>query len=327
MSTSEIPGSTSQYVEHFFQFNRMNSMDFNLLKALEALLDECNVTRAAKRLGVTQPAMSGMLVRLRAHFQDALFVRAQRGIVPTRRAEELSSEIRKIIAQINALQQQTSFTPASANLTFTIAATDYALRTIAVPLLSAIRQQAPHVRISLVTVDEAQIQRQLERGEIDLALMTPNTAHPDLHARHLFEEHYVCVLRENHPVLKNRQKLTLDRFCALDHALVSFQGSAFSGITDRVLEQTGKSRKVCVSVGSFLVLPDILRSSDLVAVLPSRLVDGQQGLVAMPVPVEIPGFTKVAVWHERMHQDPAQRWMRETLFRQFPIPDKNDWRA
>lgn len=300
----------------------MNSLDFNLLKALEALLDECNVTRAARRLGVTQPAMSGMLVRLREHFQDPLFVRAQRGIVPTRRAEELAAEVRRIIAQINALQQPASFTPSSANLTFTIAATDYALRTIAVPLLSAIRQQAPHIRIAFVTVDETQIQRQLERGEIDLALMTPNTAHPDLHARHLFEEHYVCVLREHHPVLKNRKKLTLEQFCTLDHALVSLHGAAFSGITDLVLDQTGKSRKVCVSVGSFLILPDILRSSDLVAVLPSRLVDGQQGLTAVPVPVGIPGFTKIAVWHERTHQDPAQRWMRETLFRQFPIPDK-----
>jgi len=294
----------------------IKTLDLNLLKALDALLDECNVTRAAARLGVTQPAMSGMLTRLRENFGDPLFVRAQRGIVPTLRARELGVPLKQVISEIGALLQSPVFEPSTARLTFTIAATDYALRAVALPLLSALKRQAPHVQVALVPVDDKQVQMQLERGDIDLALVTPESTPPDLHARNLFEEHYVCVLREGHPSLKGRKRLNVDQLCALDHALVSYTGGGFRGVTDEALEKLGKQRQVTLSVKSFLILPEILRTSDMVAILPSRLVAGMDGLAVFDPPIAVPGFIKVAAWHERTHRDAAHRWLRELLFQQ-----------
>ncbi len=292
----------------------IKTLDLNLLKALDALLDECNVTRAATRLGVTQPAMSGMLTRLREKFGDPLFVRAQRGMVPTQRALELSAPLKQVMSEISALLQPQVFAPLSARLTFTIAATDYALRAIAVPFLSALKQQAPHIRVALLPIEDRHVQAQLERGDIDLALVTPENTPPDLHARDLFEEHYVCVLREGHPAMQGRRRLTVKQWCALDHALVSYTGGGFRGVSDEALQKLGKQRQVTLSVKSFLVLPEILRASDMVATLPSRLVADLPGLVVFEPPIEVPGFTKVAAWHERTHRDVAHRWLRGLLF-------------
>lgn len=300
--------------------NSFKTLDFNLLKALDALFDECNVTRAATRLGVTQPAMTGMLNRLREHFGDPLFVRAQRGIVPTARARELAGPLKQILGEIAALHQPAVFDPANASATFTIAATDYALRAVAVPFLSALKRQAPHIRVALVPVDDKQVQIQLERGDIDLALVTPERTSPDLHARNLFDEHYVCVLRDGHPALQGRKRLSVNQFCALDHALVSYTGGAFHGVTDDALAKLGKRRAVTLSVKSFLMLPELLRASDMVAILPSRLVAGMPGLAVFKPPIEVEGFTKVAAWHERTHRDPAQRWLRDLLFASCAAP-------
>lgn len=300
----------------FIMGKDIKTLDLNLLKALDALLDECNVTRAAARLGVTQPAMSGMLTRLRENFGDPLFVRAQRGIVPTLRAMELSIPLKQVISEIGALLQPPVFDPLTARLTFTIAATDYALRAVALPFLPALKLQAPHVQVALVPVDDRQVQTQLERGDIDLALVTPESTPPDLHARNLFEERYVCVLREGHPCIQGRKRLNVDQLCALDHALVSYTGGGFRGVTDEALEKLGKQRQVTLSVKSFLILPEILRASDMVAILPSRLVAGMGGLAVFDPPFDVPGFTKVAAWHERTHRDSAHRWLRELLFQQ-----------
>nr|WP_198984318.1 LysR family transcriptional regulator [Herbaspirillum sp. ASV7] len=291
----------------------LRTLDLNLLKALAALLDERNVTRAAARLGVTQPAMSGILTRLRENFDDPLFVRAQRGILPTPRALELQQPLQRILGEIDGLLHPAVFDPATATLDYTIAATDYALRAIAVPFLTALKQHAPHVRVALASVEDGPLQERLERGEVDLALTTPEATPPGLHARTLFEEHYVCALRAGHPAARGR-RLSLRQFCALDHALVSYAGDPFHGVTDDALAQLGLQRRVSLSVKRFLVLPDILRATDMVAVVPQRLVNGVEGLKLLAPPLPIPGFTKIAAWHERGHRDPAQRWLRQLLF-------------
>ncbi|MCU5773331.1 LysR family transcriptional regulator [Erwiniaceae bacterium BAC15a-03b] len=290
----------------------IRTLDLNLLKALDALLEERSVTRAAARLSLTQPAVSGMLVRLRESFDDALFVRSQRGVIPTARALELAAPVRAILSNIEGLLQPAAFIPAQASMTLTIASTDYALRAVIVPFLAILRQQAPGIRVAVRPVDHTKLQSQLERGDIDLALVTPESSHPDLHARRLFDERYICLLRTGHPAAAG--EMTLARFCELEHALVSYEGEAFSGVTDHALAQIGQQRKVSVSVSSFLVLPELLRVSDLIAVVPQRLAVNTQGLVSMEPPVAIPGFTKLAVWHARNHSSPAQRWIREVLF-------------
>jgi DNA-binding transcriptional LysR family regulator len=290
----------------------IRNLDLNLLKALDALLDERSVTRAADRLSLTQPAVSGMLNRLRESFDDPLFVRAQRGIVPTSRAEQLAGPVKQLLADIAALLHPQAFDPASANLTVRLASTDYALRAVVTPFLAALRAQAPNIRVSVQPVDHQTLHNQLERGDIDLALVTPESITPGLHATHLFDERYLCVLRADHPAASGKH-LSLARFCALDHALVSSSDGAFEGVTDEALAKVGKARRVTVSVTSFLILPELLMHSDLIAVVPSRLALGQAGLSVMKPPVEIPGFSKMLVWHERTDRDAGLEWVRDLM--------------
>jgi DNA-binding transcriptional LysR family regulator len=289
----------------------IRTFDFNLLKALDALLDERSVTGAAERLSLTQPAVSGILTRLREHFDDPLFVRAQRSIVPTSRALQLAGPVKQLLADVDAMLRPQGFDPASASMTLTIAATDYALRAVMVPFLSALRQQAPGIRVAVQPVED-NLPTLLERGDVDLALITPETSAPGLHTQFLFDERYVCVLRAGHPDAQG--PLTLDRFCALDHALVSYSGSPFAGATDKALAAMGRARRVTLSVTSFLVLQDFLRVSDLIAVVPRKLAAVTEGLAILEPPLEVSGFTKIAAWHQRTHRDPGRNWVRELLF-------------
>lgn len=287
-------------------------IDLNLLKALDALLDERNVTRAAQRLSLTQPAVSAMLVRLRETFGDPLFLRTQRGIVPTARALQLQGPVKQVLADVDAMLQPPSFDPETADMTLTIAATDYALRAIVVPFISALRPRAPGIRVVVLPVEHERLLDQMRQGDIDLALITPETTPSDLHARPLFDERYVCMMRADHPEAVE-SPLTLDTFCALDHALVSYVGGSLTGVTDDALTSIGRKRRVTVSVTSFLVLPEILRTSELIAVVPSRLAASAQGFAIFEPPLPIPGFTKNLAWHERTHFSPAHRWARALL--------------
>lgn len=291
----------------------LRTLDLNLLKALDALLDERSVTRAAERLSLTQPAVSGMLTRLRECFDDPLFTRTQRGIVPTLRALELALPVKNILTEVNVLLQPKQFDPATAEMTINIAATDYALRAVIVPFMAALRQQAPGIRVAVLPVNNEQLALQFERGSVDIALITPDTAPPELHARALYAEEYVCLMRDDHP-LAHLENLTLDDFCAQDHALVSYLGGNFHGVTDAALNAMGRSRRVTLSVCSFLVLPEILRVSDLISVVPRRLALHQAGLKVFAPPLEIQGFTKTVAWHERTHRDAGHRWLRDLLF-------------
>lgn len=292
----------------------IRGVDLNLLKALDALLDERNVTRAAERLSLTQPAVSGMLTRLREAFGDPLFVRTQRGIAPTQRALELAAPIKQILADVETLLRPAAFDPANAEMVLSIAATDYALQVVVAPFLSELRRLAPGIRVAVVPVHDARLHMQLERGEVHLALLTPESTPTDLHARHLFDERYVCVMRQDHPAAAGG-RLSMRRFCGLDHALVSYAGGGFHGVTDDALAALGRERRVTLSVTSFLVLPQILCQSDLMAVVPERLVKGRTELVVFDPPLDIPGFAKTAAWHERTHHDQGHRWVRELLFR------------
>ena len=201
--------------------------------------------------------------------------------------------------------------PAQAQLTFTIAATDYALKAVIVPLMRTLKQQAPGIRVAVLPVDNERLGIQFERGNIDLALVTPETTPGDLHGRALYQESYVCVMRKGHPAA-GTLPLSLDQFCAQEHILVSSQAS-FRGATDDALAEIGRTRRVGMSVNSFLVLPEILRMTDMIAVIPRRLALEQTDLLMTETPLPVPGFTKSMAWHERTHRDPAHQWIRATL--------------
>ncbi len=286
----------------------IRTLDLNLLKTLDALLDERSVTRAAARLSLTQPAVSGMLNRLRDYFDDPLFIRVPHGIVPTTRAETLAAPVKRILADIDVLLQPTEFDPLSASLTFTVAATDYALRAVMVPFIAALKVRAPAIRVRVVPVESDRLVSQLERGSVDVALITPHTTPAELHSRALYDERYVCMMRADHP--DAGKPLSLARFCALEHVLVSYEGESFRGVTDGALEKIGLTRHVGLSVSNFLVLPDVLAISDMIAAVPSRIAENQTGMFVCETPVPVPGFTKSMAWHGRTHRNPAQAWLR-----------------
>ena len=291
----------------------IRTLDLNLLKTLDALMDERSVTRAASRLSLTQPAVSGMLNRLRDYFDDPLFIRAPHGIVPTTRAEELAAPVKRILADIDVLLQPTGFDPLSASMTFTVAATDYALRAVMVPFIAALKIRAPAIRVRVVPVESDRLVSQLERGSVDVALITPLTTPAELHSRALYDERYVCMMRADHP--DAGKPLSLARFCALEHVLVSYEGDGFRGVTDSVLEKIGRMRRVGLSVSHFLVLPDVLALSDMIATVPSRIAENQTEMFVCETPVSVPGFTKSMAWHGRTHRNPAQAWLRELMLK------------
>jgi DNA-binding transcriptional LysR family regulator len=219
----------------------IRSLDFNLLKALDALLLERSVTRAAQRLGLTQPAVSGMLARLRGAFDDPLFIRSNHGIVPTARAQALADPLRRIIAEVDGLLAPQAFDPATSTA-FTIAASDYAQQVAVVPWLEKVRAAAPHIRIVVRSMEDARLLPAFEAGQVDLALATPDAAPPDLIARRLYHETYALAMRHGHPAAN--QPMTLDLFCTLDHGLVSLRGEPFRGVVDAELAAIGRERRV-----------------------------------------------------------------------------------
>lgn len=289
----------------------MRTLDLNLLKALDALLETRSVTQTAARLSLTQPTVSGMLARLRDAFGDPLFVRCQRGIVPTARAEALAGPLKAALRDIGALLQTAAFDPASAELTVSIAATDYAQRILILPFLTFLRAEAPGIRVSVRPANIPDLAAQMERGMLDMALTVPDAAAESLRSRTLFTERYVCALRSGHPAAL--RPLDLDTFCHLDHAIMSHDGTQFRGATDHALQAVGRGRRVVVSVPNFTVLLDLVRSTDYCALLPARLVEPESGLFLIEPPVAVPGFTKILVWHERAQSDQAMIWLREQL--------------
>lgn len=288
-------------------------LDLNLLVTLEALLEEQNVTRAARRLHLSQPAVSSQLARLRDLFADPLLIPAQRGMTPTAKADELLAPLRSALEQVRAtVDRDSDFDPSNARLTVSIACTDYLQAALAQPLVLDLRRQAPGIRVALRILNIPNLAMQMPRGEVDLALMTPSDAPAGLHSHPLFEERYVLIGRKDHPRL--RRKLTAKQFAQLDHVVVSLRGGNFSTPVDDTLAALGIRRNVVLSAASFLFVPGMVAHSDLVALVPQRLVsDRPVDLCVVECPVSVPRFEVGMLWHERSNGHAGQRWVREML--------------
>lgn len=290
----------------------LRRLDLNLLVTLDVLLAELNVTRAAERLHLSQPAVSVHLAKLREVLDDPLLLPGPRGMRPTARAESLREPLREALESLTrAVAPAAPFEPANADLTWRIAATDYTESTIVLPLMQRLRKDAPKTRLAVYDLVPSRLARQAEHGNIDVAFHTTENAPDGLHRKALFTERYVLVGRRGHPKLKRRP--TLKQFCELDHSIVSQDGGGFHASTDDALAARGLSRRVVFSVPHFLFLREALASTDLVAMAPERLVRDDQALQLMAPPIDLPGFEISMYWHERVHRDPAHRWLRETI--------------
>ena len=270
--------------------DNMRGVDLNLLVVLDALLDERSVTRAAARLGYTQSTISGMLARLRDVFDDPLFVRTQRGILPTPRAEALAAPLKQFLADGRRLIARETFDPATAELTFAISSNDYMQQALLVPFIGMLRREAPKIRLAIRPAVIAGLAEALASGEIDLAVTIPEFAMSDLPSRLLYRERYVAAVRLRHP-LAGCAAISLESFCSYDHVLVSPTGGSFEGPTDEALARVGQRRMVRYSVPSFLLLPELLQTDDLIALIPSRLLHGNgERLKLLEPPIEVSRF-------------------------------------
>jgi DNA-binding transcriptional LysR family regulator len=289
-------------------------VDLNLLLAFDALYAERSVTRAARRVGVTQSAMSHLLRRLRELFDDELFCKGPQGMTPTPHAELLSGPVHKALAEVSAaLSARPRFDPATAERKFVLVASDYIQFVLLPGLLARLVREAPGVRLQVRGMSD-EVGAQLRSGAVDL-LLGALPAEGALRQRRLFHEHFVCVLRAGHPLAREPLALTKEQYAGLRHILVSPQGSGPNWV-DPVLAAEGLRRDIVISLPNYLVAPLLVQDSDLIVTLAARIATrlGQLlPLCTLTPPLAIPGFTVSAYWHERFDPDPAHAWLRGVI--------------
>jgi DNA-binding transcriptional LysR family regulator len=291
----------------------IRAVDLNLLKAFDALHNERAVTRAASRIGLSQPAMSHALSRLRGLFSDDLFVRTQSGMEPTARAREIAPLISAAIEQIEAaLNLGAGFDPATSSAIFTAGMGEYAEVALVGRLAEEFSREAPKAILRLLPLNGADAGEQLERGTIDVAVAHLRGMPPTTETTLLFRDPFVVVARKGHPI--TQAPLTVEAYAAQNHVLVSPRGDT-SGALDRLLVDYGQRRRVALLVATYLAVPAALAGSDLIATVPSRaasLIAAHAELATLPLPVDFSATISMA-WHRRTTSEPAQAWFRELL--------------
>lgn len=288
-------------------------IDLNLLLTLEALLIEQNVTKAALRLHLSQPAVSAQLNRLRDLFHDPLFIAGRRGMTPTAKALELVAPLSEALGKIRVtLQSHQDFAPESDSLTVTFSGTDYIQAAVMMPLIAELQQAAPNVRVAIKHYSPDHVEQQLIEGQVDAAIATPSAMQFHLRNHHLFYESYVLVGRAGHPKLQ--EQLTMADFAALKHIMVSPSGGGFTTPVDNMLAAVGLKREIAVSAASFLFIPGMVANSDLVALVPRRLILAAfNQLCVAELPWLTERFEVSLIWHDRSHNHAGHRWLRDLI--------------
>jgi DNA-binding transcriptional LysR family regulator len=304
---------------HVIAERNLRSVDLNLLVVFDALMAERNVTRAAARNGLSQPAVSKALNRLRGLFDDPLFVRRDRGMEPTARALELAGPIHGALADISrTLTLPTAFEPATATATVKLATIDLYNTKLLPALVHHLRRHAPGVDLHVRGNDCSQFPEQLAAGEIDIAIAPRGSRSAELRAERLWNDRLVTLVAKNNPL---REPLTIEAYAAAAHLVdaghvqVSPDGRG-SSVVDAILAARGLRRRIALVLPNSAGIPFVVAATDLIATLPSRIV---KGLLPMSnVRMLTPPLPDVAVsphmfWHRRSHADPLQVWLRSAI--------------
>jgi DNA-binding transcriptional LysR family regulator len=296
----------------------VSNLDLNLLRVLDAVLRERSVTSAAARLGLTQPAVSNALARLRGAFGDALFVRTPAGMSPTPFARDLDDPVRQALALIeSALAHGGGFDPATSKRAFRFYMSDLGEISFLPALVERVRRLAPGVYLEALGLPLEAVDEALASGALDLAVgFLPGLAAP-VRRRRLFRDPYVCLMRSDHPRIGAR--LTRRLFLEASHALVSSTGSGHR-VIEEALERAGVTRRIALRVPHFTVVPMVLARTDLLLTLPgqvARAYEADGRFKSLPVPLPIPPAEVAVHWHERFERDAGNRWLRELLVSLF----------
>jgi DNA-binding transcriptional LysR family regulator len=300
----------------------VKDLDLNLLRTFDAVLQDRSVTGAAVRLGLTQPAVSNALARLRALFGDALFVRTPSGMDPTPFARELGEPVRQALALLeSALAHGPGFDAATSSRAFRFYMSDLGLIEFLPPLIERLQRLALGVRLEAIALDVEDIGDALAAGTLDLAVGFLPGLGPPVRRRQLFRDPYLCMMRADHPTIK--KTLSRKQFLEASHALVSYRGG--HRVIEEALERAGLARRIALRVPHFTVVPMILERSNLILTLPARVArvfERRGSLKSLPPPVPIPPAEVAVHWHERFEGDPGNRWLRDLmieLYAQTPV--------
>ena len=292
----------------------LQRIDLNLMVAFEALVAERSVSAAATRLGVSQPAMSNALARLRSLFDDELFVRSGRAMLPTVRATQLEAQVARALAELRAaLEPQSPFNPRTSRRVFNVSGGDYATMVILPDLAACLAAEAPLIDLRFRFVEKDAAIDLLDNDTLDLALGVFANPPKRLGLQTLFDEHFVSVARRDHPGLGDG--MTLDAFAALPHLLVTERGDA-TGAVDEALARLGLERRVAMTVPHVLVVPSVLPSNDMIATVgarAARLFARAAPLVVYETPIAMPPWRMSMLWSRQKAGDPGLAWLRQIL--------------
>ena len=294
----------------------VNTLDFNLLKVLDALIAERSVTRAGKRLGRSQPAVSNALQRLRHLFGDELLVRGPAGFVLTPRAEAMRGPLHEAILLVEGcVAEEPTFDPAKATGVFRLSTPDRLSLALVPPLLARLQRFAPGMTLQVMTADRQQALDLLDADRIDLALGWLDEKPSHLQAEFMMDESLLCVFRRDHPIAKRRSKFDIATVLSYPHLVVSATGTR-RAIFDDLLLRHDLHRNALVTVTNFTVVPQLLLSSEMIGVFTSLAAEvfrASFGLAVRPVPIDVGKISTNMVWPVRYEKDKKHEWLRQQI--------------
>jgi len=289
---------------------KLPKLDLNLFVVFDTVYTERNLTRAARVLHITQPAVSNALKRLRAAFSDPLFVRTPRGVAPTPVADNIAGRVKEALNLLNlSLTEGEKFAPRQSEKRFALAVHDVDEAILAPRLMEQLEAQAPGISLECVSVPRDELEAELAAGSLDFALDVPLFSVPLLCRQLVSRERYVCAMRPGHPAAA--EPLTLGRYLGLNHVHVSTRRQGV-GHVDRALERLGRTRGIRLRMMSYMAAPQVVASTDLVLTIPRSLAS-MYGLAMLELPFEVDTLDQYLYWHRNADEDRANAWLRGIL--------------
>jgi DNA-binding transcriptional LysR family regulator len=296
----------------------LHEIDLNLLVVFNHLLVERRVSKVADNLGLSQPAVSNSLAKLRKLFGDELFLRTSKGMEPTPFAEQLAESVSYALAMIHSgVNQRTSFDPAKESRSFTVGMTDIGEIVFLPELIERVKREAPGITLSTVRNTTINLRDELESGKVDMAIGLLPQLKAGFFQRRLFKQRYVCLMRRGHRLDKKR--ITLAEYAGAAHLVVVSAGTGH-GKVDELLQRSGIERTVQLTVPHYVSVGHIVQRSELITTVPEKLADRLLepfGLAKVAHPAKLPEVAINAFWHAKYHRAPANQWLRSVVFELF----------